>query len=547
MTGGRRATTLRSEVVASVTLVASVAILLVGMLIVQALHAHYVERRILELQRTAGLLVRGLEGLARGFPDIETLRKEAQRFLAESVAQEDLKVLWIDENGTPLWGGEQASDTRLSPDFLRALKGGLELARIQGEGGLWPLWGTRTLAHFSPVSSPEGGRTRGGLLVEIPAEGAWEALQRRGWFLPFYVGLVMAVLIFLGSYLLSKNVVRPLRRLMEVSEKIASAQHREVSWEGFPPHEVGRLAQAMRSMSEALQDKQGELEEKLEALEEANKALQEAQRAMIRTEKLASVGRLAAGVAHEIGNPIASVLGYVDLLLEDEGDPRRTDCLLRVKEESERIQRTVRALVEVGRPSGRRWERVDLGLAVEEVLSVLRVHPGMRGIQVHWEPMGDAPMIWADPDQIRQVLLNLLLNSMDALGGSGEISVRTGWAQRLPTEMELVPPPRRRDDPTDRDFSALRKVPSPSKGAIEGPFAYVEVHDTGGGIAPEDMERLFEPFFTTKDPGKGTGLGLTVCLGIVESYDGRIKVESQKGKGTTFTVYLPVGYPQKGC
>lgn len=532
---------LRSEIVASVTLVAAVAVVLAGMLILQALHADGVNMRILELQRTGSLLAAGLQALAgKGF-DPEALRRDGKSLLAMAAGQDGIEVLWVDQAQKVIWGKTGPEDEELKGDLTRALQWGIDSTRIMGEGGLWPLWGIRTIVHTRPVLAPEGGRPWGGLRLQAPAEGAWEALQRRGWFLLLYVGLLMGVLVLFGSYLLSKNVVRPLQRLMQVSESIALGQHSSISWEGYPLHEVGRLAQALRKMSESLQEKQAALEQKIQDLEAANRALMEAQQALVRSEKLACVGRLAAGVAHEIGNPIGSILGYMELLLQEAGDPTQRDCLARVKGEAERIQRTVRALVEVGRPSGQRWELVDLKEIVDEILAVLQAHPGMRGVKLSWDPPQGPHQLWAHPDQIRQVLLNLMLNAMDSLGGKGCISVRVGRADRLPKESGLVSSPRRKDDPADIDFSPFRKVPPVVAEAGPGPFVFVQVEDTGSGIPPGHLERLFEPFFTTKEPGKGTGLGLTVCFGIVESYGGKIQVQSEPGKGSIFTVFFPVG------
>lgn len=532
---------LRSEIVASVTLVAAVAVVLAGMLILQALHADSVSMRILELQRTGGVLAAGLQSLAGRETDPESLKKEGKNLLTRALGQENIKALWVDKAGARIWDDAGIQDETLKNDLKRALEWGIDATRIRGEGGLWPLWGSRHIVYILPVISPQGGGPWGALKLEVPAEGAWEALQRRGWFLPFYVGLLIGVLVLLGSYLLSKNVVRPLRRLTDISEKIASGDSEGVSWEGYPLNEVGRLAQALEIMSESLKEKQLALEQKIQDLEAANRALLEAQRALVRSEKLACVGRLAAGVAHEIGNPIVSILGYMELLLREAQDPNQRDCLQRVKGEAERIQRTVRALVDVGRPSDQRWEEVDLRSTVDEILTVLKAHPGMRGVEIQWEPPQEAFRLWAHPDQIRQVLLNLLLNAMDSLGGKGSITVRVGSAQRLPNETELVPAPRRRSDPVDRDFSALRRIPTAALEGTRGPFVFVQVEDTGSGIPSEDLERLFEPFFTTKEPGKGTGLGLTVCFGIVESYGGKIHVQSEPGKGSIFTVFFPVG------
>jgi len=532
---------LRSEIAASVTLVAAVAVVLAGMLILQALHADGVNMRVLELQRTGSLLAAGLQVLAGKGSDPEAIRREGKSLLALVAEQDGIAVLWVDQARTVIWGQTGPEDETLRQDLTRALQWGMDSTRITGEGGLWPLWGSRTIVHTRPVFAPEGGRPWGGLRLQVPAEGAWEALQRRGWFLPLYVGLLMGVLVLFGSYLLSKNVVRPLKRLMEVSESIASGQHSSISWEGYPLHEVGRLAQALRKMSESLKEKQEALEQKIRDLEAANRALLEAQQALVRSEKLACVGRLAAGVAHEIGNPIGSILGYMELLLQEAGDPTHRDCLARVKGEAERIQRTVRALVEVGRPSGQRWELVDLRQIVDEILAVLKAHPGMRGVELNWVAPQGPHQLWAHPDQIRQVLLNLMLNAMDSLGGKGCINVRVGSVDRLPKESGLVPSPRRKDDPADIDFSPFRRVPPVVVEAGPGPFVFVQVEDTGSGIPPGDMERLFEPFFTTKEPGKGTGLGLTVCFGIVESYGGKIQVQSEPGKGSIFTVFFPVG------
>jgi signal transduction histidine kinase len=384
------------------------------------------------------------------------------------------------------------------------------------------------------------GKVWGGLRVEVPAPGAWEVLSGTGWVLALYLILVTGVLVLFGSVMISRNVVRPIRKLMAASERIAGGDY-DVSWEGYPSHEVGRLAEALQAMSRSLQEKQQALEKQVEDLGAANRALIQAQQALLRSEKLASVGRLSAGVAHEIGNPVASILGYLEILLQDLQGKEQRDCLVRVRAEAERVQRIVRSLLELGRPSGRRWGWVDVERAVDEALAFLRGHPEMRGIEVRWAPGGKPHSVWADGDQIQQLLFNLVLNALDALGGRGEISIRVGAVSRLPEEDELVPPPRRRGEPQEIDFTPLRRT-GPSLPAIPaGPFVFIQVEDTGEGIAQEDLPHLFEPFFTTKPAGRGTGLGLAVCMGIVESYGGRIRVETQAGEGSRFTVYLPVG------
>jgi len=182
---------------------------------------------------------------------------------------------------------------------------------------------------------------------------------------------------------------------------------------------------------------------------------------------------------------------------------------------------------------------------VGESLASMAGHQGMKGIQVRWEPKGGGERVWADRDQVQQVVVNLVLNALDAMGGQGTLSLLVGRVESLPEEADLVPPPRRRGEPQEADFSRQRRRPLPGAVPQPGPYVFLQVEDTGPGISADDLPNLFEPFFSTKDPGKGTGLGLTVCLGIVESYGGRIRVESEQGRGTRFTVYLPVGGPDR--
>lgn len=546
MKGASRKTTLRSEILASIALLAVAGVILVGALVILVFQAENVQYRTEELQRVANLLSAGIQAWGgRGEKQDTALGDRALIFRASM--DEGIYCLVADEKGNVVWKNLPPELENVMSRFLRDLTGHKrDRSEFVGEGGMWPFLGRRALVYASPLFASESGRFLGVLVLAMPMEGALEIIARRGWFLPLYVGLVVMIMIFLGTYLLSKNVLKPLARLMDVSEKIAEGQYQGLSWDGYPEHEVGRLAASIHSMATSLEEKQRALEEKIRELEKANQALLRAQEAMVRSEKLATIGRLAAGVAHEVGNPIGSILGYVDLLLEGAQEDLQKDCLLRVKGEAERIQRTIRTLVDVGRPSKRRWEKVDMKATVEEVLSILKGHPGMRGVELVWSPPHGDCGIWGDPDQVKQLLINLLLNAMDAVGQRGRVEVNLSWTERLPGDLDEAFPPRRKGDPEDKDFRPLRKTSLFGSGRGSGPFVRLEVKDTGKGIPPEEMSLIFEPFFTTKEPGKGTGLGLAVCLGIVESYGGKIQVQSEPGKGSSFAVFFPVGKEKEG-
>lgn len=229
-----------------------------------------------------------------------------------------------------------------------------------------------------------------------------------------------------------------------------------------------------------------------------------ANRQLLQAAKLASVGELASGMAHEINNPIGIILGRADYVLTTEKNlsPEIREDLKVVKNQAERVANTVRGLLTFARPSSLRMERVNLKKVVEHAIALETPRCRTSQVEIQRSLPGTLPFIQADPDQLQQVLVNLMNNAIDAMPRGGRIAISI----------------------VNADDEKLA----------------VNISDTGSGISEEDQTRVFDPFFTTKAPGKGTGLGLAVSYGIVRDHGGEIRVNSSLGKGSTFSIVLPV-------
>ncbi len=237
------------------------------------------------------------------------------------------------------------------------------------------------------------------------------------------------------------------------------------------------------------------------------------QHQILQSEKLAAIGQLAAGVMHEINNPLATIgacVAAIEGRLGDSASGQVQEYLRVIEREVERCTRIVDGLLDFSRPrpSGRHKTLADLNTLVEETLFLLKHHQRFRRLTVVRDLGTDLPSVNADREQIIQVLMALMLNAVDAMEQGGSLTVRT---RRNPARLdELV----------------------------------AEVEDTGAGITRTDLTKIFEPFYTTKPPGRGTGLGLSICYGILQEHGGRIEAESEPGRGSVFRVFLPLPKPE---
>lgn len=318
-----------------------------------------------------------------------------------------------------------------------------------------------------------------------------------------YTGLVALALLVTAYFALTRLIVRPLDEIGSAAQRVAHGARRFT-----PPHraarELAELGASLETMTSRLLEKEEALRLEVARVAAANLELGRAQDGLIRSERLASVGRLAAGLAHEIGNPISALMGLLDLMLEGGlSSEEERDFLVRMRRESERIHHILRDLLAFARPGKAVRDAAEPGLvevAAHETVALLGPQRAMHDVELVLDLEGDLPRVTLSREHLVQVLLNLVLNAADATGRGGHVTV----SARLAGE------------------------------AVE-----LAVSDDGPGVAPEVVSTLFEPFVTTKEVGKGTGLGLAVCRGLVEAAGGTLRLDPTHSPGARFVMELP--------
>ncbi|MGA6924309.1 MAG: ATP-binding protein, partial [Desulfosarcina sp.] len=283
---------------------------------------------------------------------------------------------------------------------------------------------------------------------------------------------------------------------------------------------------SLNKMLHRIADDKRVLKETIDSLKATNLELVKAQNDVIRAEKFASVGRLTSGIAHEIGNPIGIVLGYLDLLKQrDLPHDEHSDFIVRSEQEITRINHIIRQLLDMSRSSAGEPKPTGVHQLLQDLILVFSYQPGADKIEFEAVLNAVDDLVFADPDRLRQVFLNILLNAVDALQTDASSDARIVLATESCTESS-VDPSGRSDD-------------------LEAGFIRVTIQDNGPGIQSVDLPHVFDPFFTTKPPGKGTGLGLSVSFMIVEKLGGHIAVSSSDA-GACFQVTLPLAMQYSG-
>jgi two-component system NtrC family sensor kinase len=330
------------------------------------------------------------------------------------------------------------------------------------------------------------------------------------------VGLAFVFILLLSGgvgYFLQRLIYLPLKDLEAGARKI-SAGKLDQTIPVRSADEFGRVAGLFNHMAAALNQSRSELNELIQGLEfkvqQRTKELLEARAEVAQGEKLASIGVLAAGIAHELNNPLTGVLTFTSLMRKKtpEGSEDAADLDL-VIGETRRCASIIRRLLDFAREKVPVRGFFNMNQVIEDTVRFVERPASLQQVDIHCDLDPALPQVWGDADLLKQVIMNLLVNAQQAIEGSGEITVQS-------------------------------RVHAATDAAEPNPFIAVSVTDTGCGIPQANLQRIFDPFFTSKEVGKGTGLGLSVSYGIVKAHGGKISVESVVGTGTTFLVELPI-------
>jgi two-component system, NtrC family, sensor kinase len=397
-----------------------------------------------------------------------------------------------------------------------------ELTRIftsqQGHrilGLITPIYNEPACASAACHVSPDEQHVLGVIDMQFSLAEIDQTIAQRNDHFLYLVSLLMLGIAFSCGLFVWRFVHRPVQALIHGTERIRTGylDYRIPLQSGT---EIGRLATSFNQMAEELGEAQQQLRDWTHTLEqrvaEKTRTLQQAQARLVHNEKMASLGALAAVVAHEINNPLSGVLTYTKLVRKMMGDsgpkPERIESIHKylktMETETARCGNIVKNLLEFSRQSGVVTGEADVNDILERTLFLIAHKLELQSIRLSRELAAALPRPSGDADQIQQALLAILINAVEAMPEGGELKVATRLVQK------------------------------------EGePHAQIEIADTGVGIPEEVIDRLFEPFFTTKQDKKGVGLGLSVVYGIVRRHNGSIDVRSEVGQGTTFLISLP--------
>ncbi len=477
-------------------------------------------------------------GTRRELEDSKILGREMEEIRKTQRTIQSIEIFTFGPTGLALiasTGG--ASGPRSGfPDWRAVRKGGVAAS-------LEETVGRRLWSVTAPIRLAE--EVVGAITVKFSLEAADQhAAKERRQSLAIMIAATLLIVGVLGWYL-RRNVSRPIQALMRA---MARAEGGDLGAEARLERddELGRLALGFNRMLRKIKESQEENAKLLTRIEDFNKELQsevekatrelaarheelrqahamlfEVQRQLNRTERVVMAGQLAAMMAHEIGTPLHSISGHVQLLLT-EGDLKEgaVDRLNIIETQISRVVEILQALLTASAPAEPVFKPVEVNRLVRGLLDLLEPVFLRRGVVVSSGLSPDLPSVNGDAGQLQQVFLNLIANALDAMSDGGTLRV----ASRGVT----------------RDQGPASELQRSRQGSSENGFAEVSIADSGRGIAPEHLDQIFEPFFTTKEVGKGTGLGLSICQRIVRAHEGRIEVKSALGAGTTFTVVLPL-------
>jgi len=498
---------LKSSLIVNLLLVLTGAMLLIDLVMLGAARQSQLRERL----RTGQTLLASVSAMAGGqalplsSPVLAGILAEAdagclKRFDASGNLLSELGLMCEDAVG-------------LKREALKALVLGQPLGVVgaDGPGFFWP--GQSVLVVCRPLMANQGG---GVIAAELSLASLYQALRnsQRVFFVYFLINLTLFVV--LGFFRLYRSIVKPIDSLVTTAAEF-SDNDKFVFQAEEQGSEFNRLSRSLNQMLSCIKRDRTKLEETVVSLEAANQGLRRAQKEIVRAEKLASVGRLSAGIAHEIGNPMGIIVAYLELLKQPAlTESLRNDFIRRAEGEAARVNTIIRQLLDFARSPREESEgEVAVHAVIEEVRELCAIQPLLARVAVRVEFGAENDRLVTSGDQLKQIFLNLIFNAADAINDlpepppDGIITIRTANCLGA--------------DHTGRDVRGL----------------CIEVIDNGPGFAEADLANVFDPFYTTKEPGKGTGLGLSICFTIVENLGGSINAATNPEGGARIRLFLP--------
>jgi two-component system NtrC family sensor kinase len=469
---------LRAEIIATIAFLIGAALLLGGLLLLRVTEVELVNQRVASVTSAMEVLGEALAVRGEGAGTTGSLRAGKARRLFQTLVREEPVQSWrlMSAQLAPVaGGGRRVSDPLARQELARVRLGGEPLVQVQYPS-LWnPFVPRQESSVLVTVPLVREGGFDGALQARFSLQDVQRRVQGAGRLVLLYVLLYGTVLILAGIYLLGRNVVAPVRRLMTATRHVTAGDLEQLLPEEGPK-EIAELAGSFNGMMEALKGSRQEREGHIASLKAANEELRRTQEELIRSEKLASVGHLAAGMAHEIGNPLGALVGYLELLRRGAQEPELKDIASRALTESARIDRLVRDLLDYAAPAHNRPEPVDPAAVLAGARDLLLNQGALEEVRLQNRLPARLPKTAISPHKLQQVMVNLLLNARDA-------AIPGGWV-RL-------------------------------EGGADGCEVWVSVADGGG-------------------------LGLAVCQRVIAEARGRIEARSTIGEETCLTVRLPV-------
>jgi signal transduction histidine kinase len=501
-------------------IISMVILLLIGMLLIDFVMVRTTQREMIQDKISKGYFVASVlrDAISMNFSnDIRELSKRLQPTFADILSESDFSSIYLMGAGNRVIysaGKEIGLNAGMEKLMRETLASEKRIAKLFDTtwGVFW--YQRKHLMVSIPIRNDDITIASIGILMNLETIYAKQRKSQR--FVFFYLVINTLILTVIGFYRLSKVYLEPINRLVGTAMEYQGADG-----DFFPvrkhDNELSKLSKALNLMIHRISEDKKALQSAVDSLEKTNLELKKAQGEIIRAEKFASIGRLSSGIAHEIGNPIGIVTGYLDLLRqEDIPDYEKKEFILRITKEIHRMDMVIRQLLDLSRSSSVETKIVSVHEIIDDISKVLGVQPLMSKIHLSWSLKAEKDMVLVDPNQLRQVFINLAINAADAITAKGD-----------PEHGRLI-------------IESMNDPVATMENPSDGHTVTIMFSDNGLGISSAHLGSIFDPFFTTKEPGKGTGLGLSVCFMIIESMGGSICAESKEGEGTTMTIRLPL-------